>query len=54
MTVEEAVRERCATLYPDIDADLIDQKVQAYKDFVELAETKEQQTGKPCRVIASY
>lgn len=54
MTVEEAVRERCATLYPDIDAELVEQKVQAYKDFVALAEAKERQTGKPCRVIASY
>lgn len=28
--------------------------VQSYRDFVALAERKEAETGKPCRVYASY
>ena len=54
MTVEEAVRARYKTLYPDTDAEHIDDVVQSFRDFVALAELKEKQTGKPCVIYASY
>jgi hypothetical protein len=54
MTVEEAVRERCSRLYPEDGDDFANRCVQSFKDFVALAEEKEKQTGKPCRVIASH
>jgi hypothetical protein len=54
MTVEEAVVERQRKLYPQ-DADEMCEKVlQSFRDFVALAEQKEKETGRPCRVIASY
>jgi hypothetical protein len=53
MTVEEAVRIRHKTLYND-DNKEIETVVQSYRDFVELAEQKEKETGKPCTVYASY
>jgi hypothetical protein len=53
MTVEEAVRVRHKTLYNENDED-IEAAVQAYRDFVSLAERKEAQLGKPCTVYASY
>lgn len=54
MSVEEAVRERYATIYPDAGAEEIAAVVQSYRNFVALAERKEAETGKPCRVYASY
>lgn len=54
MTVEEAVRERCARLYPEDGAEYADSVVQSFRDFVALAEQKEKETGKPCTIIASY
>lgn len=54
MTVEEAVRERYRTLYPDTDREHIEDVVQSFRDFVTLAELKEKQTGKPCVIYASY
>lgn len=54
MTVEEAVRERCARLYPDAEAEYADAVVRSFQDFVALAEQKERETGRPCTVIASY
>lgn len=54
MTVEEAVITRYCRLYPDVDAEHINDAVQSYRDFVELAERKEKETGKPCTIYASY
>jgi hypothetical protein len=54
MSVEEAVRERCAKLYPDDGAEYAEQVVQSFRDFVALAEKKEAETGHPCTVYASY
>lgn len=53
-TVEEAIRARCANLYPDGGDEYADQVVQSFRDFVALAERKEKETGKPCTVYASY
>lgn len=53
-TVEEAVRARCANLYPDDGDEYADKVVQSFRDFVALAERKEKETGKPCTVYASY
>jgi hypothetical protein len=53
MTVEEAVRERQLRLYGE-DNEHIERVVKSFRDFVELAEEKERQTGKPCTVYASY
>ncbi|NDD52317.1 hypothetical protein EBZ39_00295 [bacterium] len=54
MTVEEAIRERCARLYPESGSEYADQVVRSFHAFVELAEKKEAETGKPCTVYASY
>lgn len=54
MTVEEAIRERCARLYPEDGADYAEQVVQSFRDFVALAEKKEAETGQPCTIYASY
>lgn len=54
MTVEEAIRTRCGTLYPDSGEEYAEQVVKSFRDFVALAEQKEKETGKPCTVYASY
>lgn len=54
MTVEEAVNERCARLYPQDGQEYADQVVQSFRDFVTLAEQKEKETGHPCTIYASY
>lgn len=54
MTVEEAVRKRCETLYPESGKKHAQEVVQSFRDFVALAERKEKKTGKPCTVYASY
>lgn len=54
MTVEEAVRKRCQTLYPEDGPEHENKVVQSFRDFVALAERKEKETGKPCTVYASY
>lgn len=54
MTVEEAVRKRCQTLYPEDGPEHENAVVQSFRDFVALAERKEKETGKPCTVYASY
>jgi hypothetical protein len=54
MTVEEAVRERQMRLYPEDAHEMTERVVKSFRDFVALAETKEQQTGQPCKVIASH
>jgi hypothetical protein len=54
MTVEEAVRERQRSVYGGDNAEQTEQVVQAFRDFVALAEQKERETGKPCTIYASY
>jgi hypothetical protein len=54
MTVEEAIRERCSRLYPEDGEDYIQVVLKSFRDFVELAERKERETGKPCTIYASY
>lgn len=54
MTVEEAVRERCRVLYPDMAPTDVEKLIQSYRDFVSLAEKMEEKRGKPCMVYASY
>ena len=54
MTVEEAVRERQRSVYGGDNAEQTEQVVQAFRDFVSLAEQKERETGKPCTIYASY
>lgn len=53
MTVEEAIRERQRRLYGEDEAH-IERVIGSFRDFVELAEKKERQTGKPCTIYASY
>jgi hypothetical protein len=53
MSVEDAVRIREKTLY-NSDDDEIDDVVQSFRDFVELAERKEKEHGRACTVCASY
>ena len=53
-TVEECVRARCASIYPDMSADEVEEYVQSFRDFVALAEKKEAETGETCTVYASY
>lgn len=54
MTVEEAVRERYNRLYPTEPPAHVEAVVQSFRNFVNLAERKEKETGKPCTVYASY
>lgn len=54
MTVEEAVRERQRNVYGGDNAEQTEKVVQAFRDFVALAEQKERETGKPCTIYASY
>lgn len=53
-TVAECVRARYARVYPDATAADVADALQAFYDFVALAETKEQELGRPCTVVASY
>jgi hypothetical protein len=53
MSVEDAVRTRCKNVYNSDDEE-IEAVVQSFRDFVELAERKEAEHGKPCVVYASY
>lgn len=53
MSVEDAVRTRYKTLYNSDDEEIND-VVQSFRDFVELAERKEKEHGRPCTVYASY
>lgn len=54
MSVEEAVRIRMNTLYPETEEAFVEEVVQSFRNFVALAEQKERETGQPCTVIASY
>ena len=54
MSVEEAIRLRCNTLYSEAGEDYIYDVTKSFREFVALAERKEKETGEPCTVIASY
>ena len=41
-------------LYGETDAEAIGRVLKSYRDFVELCERKEAETGVPCLIIASY
>ena len=45
-------RER--EIYEVTDPDEIEVVLKSYRDFVDLCERKEFETGKPCLIIASY
>jgi hypothetical protein len=49
----QAYTDRCWKIYKEV-VDENDPGVKSFRDFVALARTKETQTGKPCRVHASY
>lgn len=52
--VIEMAIQRERTVYDNTEVSERDPVVQSFVQFVELAESKERETGKPCRVIASY
>jgi hypothetical protein len=54
MSVEEAIRERYRTVYPDAEPSDVDAAVRRFQTFVEFAENRERETGKPCKIYASY
>jgi hypothetical protein len=45
-------RER--DIYGETDAEAINRVLKSYRDFVELCASKEDETGEPCLIIASY
>jgi len=51
--VLEVAKERAVKLYHDKEEG-VKLVQQSFIDFVELAEWKEAETGKPCRVVCSY
>lgn len=50
----KTVQERYHLIYTDSSAKEIRLAQKAFRDFVRLAQRKEKETGKPCRVMASY
>jgi hypothetical protein len=55
MTVEDAVREYyTAPMYANMPKEDIERVVQSFRDFVDLAERREKEMGKPCMVVADY
>jgi len=52
--VLEAAEQRERDLYGVTEVEEIETVLKSYRDFVELCERKEQETGVPCLIIASY
>jgi hypothetical protein len=50
----EAAEKRERTIYGTTDAEEIAEVLQSFREFIELCERKERETGEPCRIIASY
>ena len=50
----EIARERQRALYEEADEREIQQVLQSFIDFVELCERKEQETGEPVTILASF
>ncbi len=49
-----AAEKRERGIYGETDDDEIEHVLKSYRDFVALCSRKEQETGNPCLVIASY
>jgi len=54
MSVEEAVRTRYETIYPDCTENDIQEAINNFREFVAFAEAREREIGKPCKIYASY
>jgi len=50
----EAAEQRERELYGETDEAAIGRVLKSYRDFVELCAQKEDETGAPCLIIASY
>jgi hypothetical protein len=50
----EAAKKRERTIYGATEAEEIAEVLQSFREFIELCERKERETGGPCRIIASY
>ena len=50
----EAAGQRERELYGETDEEAISRVLKSYRDFVELCAQKEDETGAPCLIIASY
>jgi hypothetical protein len=50
----DAAERRERTLYGTTDAEEIAAVLDSFREFIELCERKERETGEPCRIIASY
>jgi hypothetical protein len=50
----EVAERRERELYGETDAEEINRVLKSYRDFVELCASKEDETGEPCLIIASY
>ena len=50
----EAAERREREIYAETDESAIDRVLKSYRDFVELCAQKEDETGVPCLIIASY
>ena len=49
-----AAEQREKTVYGETDPLKIRRVLDSFRNFVELCERKEAETGQPCRIIASY
>jgi hypothetical protein len=52
--VLEAAEQREKVVYGETDPLEVKRVLDSFRDFVALCERKERETGKPCRIIASY
>jgi hypothetical protein len=52
--VLELAEQREREIYDQTEAEAIEPVLQSYRDFVELCARKEDETGHPCLIIASY
>lgn len=50
----ELAEQRERELYGETDAGVISRVLKSFSDFVELCARKEDETGEPCLIIASY
>lgn len=52
--VLEAAEQREKLIYGETDPLDVERVLDSFRDFVTLCERKERETGRPCRIIASY
>ena len=50
----EVAEQREREIYGETDAGAISRVLKSFSDFVELCAQKEEETGEPCLIIASY